>query len=218
MIPDVIRDLKGDPAKVPYDTNLLPMFEFFLAALKKEILLTIFFGIVTVIFTVIGILINWIYGIYFVSAAVIIYYFILDSYATRQQLVFRTGAAGEIYLEQQKWWRDDADRFPDGAKYLYKKKRIGVWEVDFEGIRPFDAWAAPIQTEVEASRIGNIKGTMHAHNQIGAYQPMSMHDKMQMGMIAVVIAVCFIAVIMAAGQIGSNNDNQTETEQTEKIS
>lgn len=59
---------------------------------------------------------------------------------------------------------------------------------------------------------------MHAHNQIGAYQPMSMHDKMQMGMIAVVIAVCFIAVIMAAGQIGSNNDNQTETEQTEKIS
>ena len=68
MIPDVIRDLKGDPAKVPYDTNLLPMFEFFLAALKKEILLTIFFGIVTVIFTVIGILINWIYGIYFVSA------------------------------------------------------------------------------------------------------------------------------------------------------
>jgi len=43
MIPDVIRDLKGDPAKVPFDTNLLPMFEFFLEALKKEILLTIFF-------------------------------------------------------------------------------------------------------------------------------------------------------------------------------
>ena len=208
MTPDVIRDLKGDPVRVPFDTNLLPMFEFFLAAVKKEKLLSIFFVIITLIVTVIGILISWIYGIYFTTAAVIIYYFVLDSYATRKQLVLRTGSAGEIYLEQQKWFKEDSDMFPDGAKYLYKNKRIGFWEVDYEGIRPFDAWSAPIKTEIEASKIGSIKGTMFAHHSMAAYQPMSAGDKLQMGMIAVVIAVCFIAVIMAVGQLGDNNDNQ----------
>ena len=52
MTPDVIRDLKGDPVRVPFDTNLLPMFEFFLAAVKKEKLLSIFFVIITLIFRI----------------------------------------------------------------------------------------------------------------------------------------------------------------------
>ncbi len=215
-LPPVIKNRWGESYWVPEDTNMLPFLDFLIEATKRSPIIAGLFGGGALLSGIIGYFIMPMMSLYLVLGVAIGYYFFLDSYSTRRQLVFRKGEMSETYLDEQKWWKADSEFFPDGAKYVHKNKRVGVWEVvGSDGIRPFDAWVAPVSSDsVEGSEVGNITAMMRGAKDIASHRELTQNEKLAMGMFALIIVVCFIAVILASGQIGEmqNGDGNTPTE------
>ena len=46
-MPEILKDKKGDPLKIPFDTNMLPPLEFIIEATKRSKPLAIIYLIIT---------------------------------------------------------------------------------------------------------------------------------------------------------------------------
>ena len=206
-MPEILKDKKGDPLKIPFDTNMLPPLEFIIEATKRSKPLAIIYLIITLSLSSIAYFLMPLIALYILIGAVVIYYFLLDKYATRRQLVIRTGEHGENYLDEQKWYKEIANQFPDGAKHLHKNQRIGVWHIRENTIREFNPWIAPYDSEsVEGSEVGNINSLMEGASQITKYREMTANEKLQMGMFAVIIVGSLLGMIMGIGQLTNTRE------------
>ena len=200
---------------------MLPPLEFLIEGTKKALPFAVIFSLVFLVFGIIGFLIMPLTPIYIILAGIVIYYFLLDKQVTRRQLVFRTGEHDEIYLDEQKWWKEIADKYPDGAKHIHKNQRIGIWHVEDNKIREFDVWKAPPDPDsVPGSEVGNINALMYGASEVIKEREETFGEKLQMGMFVILIIGCLLGVIMAVGQLtdnekkGSLDDNGVITEES----
>ena len=201
-LPAVLIDDNGKPWPNPEDTNLIPWFDFIKVASFKNPKVFFMFAAVAVLSMAIGYILTPV-AVFWAGLAVMGYYAVfIDNYSTRRMLVFRQGSSDEIYLDEQKWWKDTAEIWPDGSKYLHRNKRVGVWEDTGAGLRPFDCWAAPISEDgAEGSDVGNIGALQEAGRKVVRFQEAGTFEQIKLGMFALIIGGMLMATIMAAGQI-----------------
>lgn len=195
------------------DTNLIPWPNFLISSMKRRrdlgamFLLSIVAVVavaLTVVYPAMGSLtvIALFTGVGVVSMGFAV---LADRMLTRPVVVYRKDSAGQAFEDHQKWWAEDALKWPDIYKLAFNKKRV-LWidALDEKNLLPFMPWIAPQPTSsadgtlpVTGSRVASVVATSKAVAQIMKYKEPSPGEKVQQGLIAVIIIGSFIAMLMA---------------------
>ena len=197
------------------DTNLIPWPNFIGQSFKKRKDLAFMFILVGVLVaagavggglllseTMMPMIVSGVVGFYCYGVGML-----CDAWLTRPVVVYRMDSSGRVCQDHQKWWVEDALKWPDSDKPTHNKKRV-LWVDAFSGDpKAFNPWLAPLPVgsapglmPVTGTRVASIKAKMRQVARVGRYREADPKEKFAQGLLVGAIAACLVAVLMAANR------------------
>ncbi len=197
------------------DTNLIPWPNFIGQCFKKRkdlAAMFIFAGILVTAGAVGGglmlsetmmpLIVSGVVGFYCYGVGTL-----CDAGLTRPGVFYRVDTRGRVCQDHQKWWVEDALKWPDADKQSHNKK-LGLWLDGFsDDPVAFNPWLAPLPVgsapgmmPVTGTRVAAIKAKMRQVARVGRYREPDPKEKFAQGLLVGAIAACLVAVLMAANR------------------
>lgn len=197
------------------DTNLIAWPSFPLRAVKRHKEYGLMFAVFLPILIYVSIaslsgMVGFLAVISVLVVAPFVFALMLDKLTTADVVVFRNDSSGLPCQDWQRWWIEDAVKWPDAYKHDFQGKRV-LFIDGLEG-KPidFDAWLAdpPKRSSdgkepITGSRVAGERSTAKAIDRIAKFRPQTRGEQIQQGLMVGAIAVCMVAILMAADRVAT---------------